>query len=289
MKKWKAPVPVIIIGNLTVGGNGKTPLVIWLTNILKKKFFVAVISRGYSGKSKNYPILVNNNTSYQEVGDEPILIFKKTSVPVAVAPKRSDAVKLILKKHNVDLIISDDGLQHYALARDFEILMINNDIHRFENRSFLPLELMREGTQRLRSVDVVIINQGVPKKKELCMRVKTKFAINIIDESKVFPKQLNKIVAISGIANPDRFFSILKKNGVIPIKKIIFPDHYFFLKKELYKMIKNDESLIMTEKDAIKCQSFARKNWWFLPIDIEFDKKSQSFLLEKIQKLFKAR
>ena len=121
---WRAPVPVVVVGNLTAGGNGKTPVVIWLVEQLQKRGIRAgVVSRGYGGKAMHYPLLLTADTTTAEAGDEPVLIYQRTGVPVAVSPVRSDAVQALLAGHAVDIIITDDGLQHYALARDKEIVV----------------------------------------------------------------------------------------------------------------------------------------------------------------------
>jgi tetraacyldisaccharide 4'-kinase len=126
LTSWKAPVPVLVVGNLTAGGNGKTPVVIWLVEQLQQQGIrVGVVSRGYGGKAQHYPLLLNADTSTSQAGDEPVLIYQRTSVPVAVAPRRIDAVKALLAAHTLDLVITDDGLQHYALQRDMELVVVD--------------------------------------------------------------------------------------------------------------------------------------------------------------------
>lgn len=186
-KSWKAPIPVIIIGNITVGGNGKTPLVIWLTKKLKKEGIkVGIISRGYKGKSKKYPILINKNSNFEEVGDEPILIYNNTNVPIAVSPIKKDAINLLLNKNVLDVIISDDGLQHHALKRDFEIVVIDSTYF-FGNELLLPAGPMRERKKNLKNFNAIVIN-GQNKKifsKEIHMYIKTSsIAINLKTKKK---------------------------------------------------------------------------------------------------------
>jgi len=152
LKIWWAPVPVIVVGNLTVGGNGKTPLVIWLVQqFTARGYRIGVVSRGYGGKSDHYPCIVTSETKASEAGDEPVLIFQCAKVPVAVAPKRVQAAKALLAKYSLDLIISDDGLQHYALGRDSEIIVIDGQFG-FGNTLLLPAGPMREMRSRLKSV-----------------------------------------------------------------------------------------------------------------------------------------
>lgn len=160
-KAWRAPVPVAVVGNLTAGGNGKTPVVIWLVEQLQQRGIrVGVVSRGYGGKAASYPLLLSNDTSTAEAGDEPVLIFQRTGAPVAVSPERREAVQALLHAHDLQLIITDDGLQHYKLARDKEIVVIDGE-RRFGNGWWLPAGPMRERASRLRSVDAIIVNGGV--------------------------------------------------------------------------------------------------------------------------------
>lgn len=180
---WKSPVPVVIVGNLTIGGNGKTPLVIWLVKKLTSMGYkVGVISRGYKGKSKCYPILVGKTTSFREVGDEAILIYLRTKTLISVDPNRVNAVKMLLKK-KVDLIISDDGLQHYKLARNYEILVIDGN-YRFGNGLLLPSGPLREFKSRLHTVNVIVLNDGFTKNNEVFMKYEGNTAINLLNKKK---------------------------------------------------------------------------------------------------------
>ncbi len=161
LASWKAPVPVVVVGNLTAGGNGKTPVVIWLVEqLIQQGFKPGVVSRGYGGKSDHYPLLLTSDTSPSMAGDEPVLIHHRTGAPVAVAPNRRDAVKALLAQYELDVIITDDGLQHYALQRDYEIVVIDGQ-RRFGNGWWLPAGPMRERAGRLNSVDAIIVNGGV--------------------------------------------------------------------------------------------------------------------------------
>lgn len=163
IRAWRAPVPVVVVGNLTAGGNGKTPVVIWLVERLQQRGIrVGVVSRGYGGKAAAYPLLLTTDTTTAEAGDEPVLIYQRTGVPVAVSPNRADAVKAILVHHDVQIIVTDDGLQHYRLARDVEIVVIDGE-RRFGNGWWLPAGPMRERAGRLKSVDATIVNGGSPQ------------------------------------------------------------------------------------------------------------------------------
>lgn len=130
-RAWRAPLPVVVVGNLTAGGNGKTPVVIWLVEQLQRRGYrVGVVSRGYGGKVDHYPLVVSDTVTTAQAGDEPILIYQRTGAPVAVAPKRCEAVAALLAQHSLDVIITDDGLQHYALARDMELVVVDG-VRRF--------------------------------------------------------------------------------------------------------------------------------------------------------------
>ena len=145
-------MPVVVVGNLTAGGNGKTPVVIWLVERLQQQGLrVGVVSRGYGGKAERYPLLLTPDTTTREAGDEPVLIAQRTGAPVAVSPVRREAVRALLSAHPLDLIITDDGLQHYALARDIEIVVVDGE-RRFGNGWWLPAGPMRERAGRLRQL-----------------------------------------------------------------------------------------------------------------------------------------
>lgn len=282
-------IPIIIVGNLTVGGNGKTPMVIWLAKKLKKeKLKIGIISRGYKGKTKKYPLIINKNTSVEEAGDEAILIYQNTRVPCVVSPKRTDAVKKLLETCKyIDIIISDDGLQHYSLARDFEIIMIDG-IRRFGNKLYLPAGPMRDSIKYLKCANVIINTEGIPHKNEIFMKLHPdNFAINVKTNEKKLINLFHEVVAIAGIGNPYRFFNTLEKCGILLIKKIIFSDHKKYKKKTLKKLTKKNQILMMTEKDAIKCKNFAMENWWYLKVHVEINPLQSKILIQKIKKLCK--
>ncbi|WP_034948543.1 tetraacyldisaccharide 4'-kinase, partial [Erwinia oleae] len=154
-KAWRSPVPVVVVGNLTAGGNGKTPVAIWLVEALQQRGLrPGVVSRGYGGKAARYPLLLNMRTTTREAGDEPVLIYQRTGAPVAVSPVRREAVQALLEQGDIDIVITDDGLQHYALARDIEIVVVDGT-RRFGNGWWLPAGPMRERAARIKSVDAV--------------------------------------------------------------------------------------------------------------------------------------
>ncbi|VFS81921.1 Tetraacyldisaccharide 4'-kinase [Raoultella planticola] len=204
-KAWRAPVPVAVVGNLTAGGNGKTPVVIWLVEQLQQRGIrVGVVSRGYGGKAASYPLLLSNDTSTAEAGDEPVLIFQRTGAPVAVSPERREAVQALLHAHDLQLIITDDGLQHYKLARDKEIVVIDGE-RRFGNGWWLPAGPMRERASRLRSVDAIIVNGGVAQAGEIPMQLRPGLAVNLRSGERRDVASFENVVAMAGIGHPRAF------------------------------------------------------------------------------------
>lgn len=284
-KSWRAPLPVVVVGNLTAGGNGKTPVVIWLAQTLERRGLrVGIVSRGYGGKAESYPLLVEPSTSTQQAGDEPVLIAQRTRAPVAVAPKRRDAVEALIARHPLDLIITDDGLQHYALQRDIEIVVIDG-VRRFGNGWWLPAGPMRERADRLRRVDGVIVNGGTAEAGEIAMTLQPSLAINMVSGEACALSDLKQVVALAGIGHPPRFFTTLKQQGLTPVAEIAFADHHAYSQGELITLATAQQTLLMTEKDAVKCRAFARENWWYLPVDAELKGAALEPLLSKITQL----
>ncbi|WP_045046363.1 tetraacyldisaccharide 4'-kinase [Rouxiella chamberiensis] len=285
-KSWRAPVPVVVVGNLTAGGNGKTPVVIWLVEQLQQRGLrVGVVSRGYGGKAERYPLLLNENTATSQAGDEPVLIFQRTGASVAVSPVRADAVRALLAASPVDLIVTDDGLQHYALQRDFEIVVVDG-VRRFGNGHWLPAGPMRERASRLRTVDAVIVNgEGKAQGSEIGMRLQPGYAVNLLTGEKRQADALNDVVAMAGIGHPPRFFATLHQLGLTPQKEVAFADHQAFDVAQLEALTTSGQTLLMTEKDAVKCRSFARENWWYLPVDAQFGEADRENLLQRIAAL----
>ncbi|WP_417313094.1 tetraacyldisaccharide 4'-kinase [Enterobacter sp.] len=284
-RAWRAPVPVVVVGNLTAGGNGKTPVVIWLVEQLQKRGIrPGVVSRGYGGKAATYPLLLNAQTTTAEAGDEPVLISQRTGAPVAVSPVRSDAVKALLAEHSVQIIITDDGLQHYALARDKEIVVIDG-VRRFGNGWWLPAGPMRERASRLKTVDAIIINGGVAKQGEISMQLHPGLAVNLLTGERREAAALPNLVAIAGIGHPPRFFATLEQSGARLEKCIPLADHQALTPEQVNAFTADGQTLIMTEKDAVKCRAFAKENWWYLPVDAELSGEQPEQLLKELMAL----
>ncbi|CAM6913041.1 tetraacyldisaccharide 4'-kinase [Leclercia adecarboxylata] len=281
-RAWRAPVPVVVVGNLTAGGNGKTPVVIWLVEQLTQRGIrVGVVSRGYGGKAERYPLLLTGQTTTAQAGDEPVLIFQRTGAPVAVSPVRSEAVQALLSQTDVQMVITDDGLQHYALARDKEIVVIDG-VRRFGNGWWLPAGPMRERASRLKSVDAVIVNGGTAQAGEIPMQLRPGLAVNLVTGERRDVAELPNLVAMAGIGHPPRFFSTLEACGARLLNTVPLADHQALSQAQVAGFTAPGQTLIMTEKDAVKCRAFARDNWWYLPVDAELQGEQPERLLQAL-------
>ncbi|KMV32157.1 tetraacyldisaccharide 4'-kinase [Photobacterium swingsii] len=286
---YRAPVPVVIVGNITAGGNGKTPVVVWLVEqLLAQGLKPGVVSRGYGGKAPHYPYQVSIDSPTSFVGDEPVLIHRRTGVPVAVSPVRAEAVQLLLAEKEVskrvDVIITDDGLQHYALQRDIEIVVIDGQ-RRFGNQHLIPMGPLRESCERLDEVDFQICNGGKAQPGEIPMRLSPSTLINLKTGERCSVTELKDIVAMAGIGHPPRFFATLRELGVEPIHCQPFADHQAFKQEELTVLATKGQHLVMTEKDAVKCHAFAESNWWYLPVDAELPAEQAQDIISQIIKV----
>jgi tetraacyldisaccharide 4'-kinase len=264
----KVKVPVIVVGNITVGGTGKTPLIIWLGDyLIQKGLKPGFISRGYGGRSKKWPQQVRADSNPSLVGDEPVLIAQRSCCPVAVSPNRYIAAMELLAHTDCDILLCDDGLQHLNLYRDIEIAVIDGD-RRFGNGRCLPAGPLREGIGQLDKVDLVVAN-GKAGKNEFLMEYIQTGIVSLQDDNEfldIEDLRGKDVHAVAGIGNPQRYFSYLRSMGIRVIKHE-FPDHYDFESKDLNF---NDElAIVMTEKDAVKCRQFEINNCWFLKIDVE--------------------
>ena len=262
-------LPVIVVGNITLGGTGKTPIVISIVNYLEsqnKK--VGVVSRGYGGKYSQDSLEVSVTSDPVQCGDEPLLIKQQTEVPVVVAKKRTKAIEFLIKKYSLDVIVSDDGLQHYSMGRDIEIAVIDGH-SRLGNGFFLPAGPLREAKSRLKSVDF-IINNGSHFEGEVSSEIEPHEYINLVTNEVKGLEYFKgkKCYAVAGISKPDNFFSILQKNGVKLIPKP-FPDHYAFSEKDL--ALNENHPIIMTSKDCVKCVLFATEQMWYLSVSAKIN------------------
>jgi len=281
LKRVKIKVPVIIIGNITLGGTGKTPLALNLIKkFLNEGLNPGLISRGYGGSTKNITE-VFESTNVRVVGDEALLIKAKSKIPVFIGKDRVSAAKTLLKKYpKTSIIISDDGLQHHRLARDYEIIVVDSQ-RNFGNGFIFPAGPLRERRSRINQVDAVVYKGPNNNSKFFQMKYITKHFKNLVTSKKIIfeGNQDKKIVAITAIGNPESFFSILEGYN-LDFKKVIFNDHYLFNKNDFIKY--DDYNIVMTEKDAIKCKKFATKNFWVLPLETIVDERLFRNILKKI-------
>lgn len=279
------PVPVIVVGNLTVGGTGKTPLVSWIINMLKENGFTpGIVMRGYGSSLKNDEFeIVAMQSLAVAVGDEPLMLRQKADCPLVIGKNRPEAVRALLKAFpQVNIVVCDDGLQHYALARDIEIAVIDGKL-RLGNGFCLPVGPLRESKQRLKSVDFIVAN-GNAMPGEWVMGTQLgplAHRVNNNDMTQAVEDWQGQTVhAVAGVGNPERFFSALRAKGINVIAHP-FPDHYAFKKEDI--TFNDDLIVVMTEKDAVKCRAFASKRVFCIPLEVKLQDEFKDLLLRKIQ------
>jgi tetraacyldisaccharide 4'-kinase len=280
LTRVRLPVAVIIVGNITVGGTGKTPLVIWLARWLRQcGYRPGIVTRGYGGRARDWPQVVRADSDPAWVGDEPILLARHADCPVVADPDRVRAARSVMA-HGCDVVISDDGLQHYRLARDVEIAVLDGN-RRLGNGRCLPAGPLREPAGRLAAVDACVTN-GAAKEGELAMQlVETGF--HALDSDRDWPAtefRGRRAHAVAGIGNPQRFFDHLRRLGV-EITEHSFPDHHDFTQDELG--FSDDLPILMTEKDAVKCAAFADARMAYLAVEARPDQRLGELVLGKLK------
>jgi tetraacyldisaccharide 4'-kinase len=280
-KTHHLPVRVIVVGNITTGGTGKTPFVIWLAQFLwEHGWQPGIVTRGYGGIKNKVPQFVEKNASPSQVGDEAILLRQRVNCPVAVCVDRVAAAQALIAQHQCNIIISDDGLQHYSLARDLEIAIIDGD-RRLGNNAMLPAGPLREPASRLKRVDFIVAQQQA-KLNEYLMRLEGNYLVSLLDHSKMAIADLKdkKVHAVAAIGNPQRFFANLSNHGLQLIEHI-FPDHYLYQPADF--SFQDQLPIVMTEKDAVKCKIFADARFWYLPVETKLDVRFEHALLNKLK------
>jgi len=283
--------PVIVVGNIGVGGNGKTPVVLHLVELLRSLGLnPGVISRGYGGNAPHYPYLLSEESNAEVAGDEPILIYQRCHVPVAVGADRIASGQLLIEQ-GCDIIISDDGLQYYRLARDLELVIVDGK-RLFGNGLLLPAGPLREGLWRLNTSDLVIYNGGDITADKPSMALHMNLLATKVYHLKSGEKRNltdfineNKTVnAIAGIGDPHRFFNTLTTLQFEINEQQAYVDHHHFTLDD-FKQFSDNRALLMTEKDAVKCRDFAQQHWWYLPVDAHFSEQEQAVLVAKINRI----
>jgi tetraacyldisaccharide 4'-kinase len=281
-------VPVIVVGNITVGGTGKTPSVLWLVEYLQEHGYrPGIVLRGYGGSQNLQEVRPDSDPG--RAGDESLLLAKRGGVPVFAGRDRAQSARALLSAHpERDVLISDDGLQHYGLARDIEVAVVDGQ-RRFGNGWLLPAGPLRESVRRLDSVDAVLVHGD----RQLPPLRAPQFLAKLTGDS--FQNLLNPdfrvaapdlrdqaLHAVAGIGNPQRFFAHLQRMG-LTFRAHPFPDHFRFSADDL--AFAEDDVVLMTEKDAVKCSAFARENWWYLPVEAEVDPALGNLILAKLRSL----
>jgi len=292
----KSTLPVIVVGNITVGGTGKSPLVAYLVKeLVQRGLKPGIVSRGYGGKSNNYPLLIQAGTSASEAGDEAKMLAESCQVPVVVDPDRSQAVRFLAEHSDCDVVLSDDGLQHYAMARHVEIVVIDKS-RALGNRLLLPLGPLREPASRLNSVSAVVhnyrFNQPLPKlEKSSVPAFQASFTANgfvsvsdanirlsVSELRERLEQSKQPAYAVAGIGNPQSFFDYLCAQN-IECDTQPFADHHDFTAQDFSAA---QDFILMSEKDAIKCRHLQLNNAWFLAIEMRVSPNLADFCLEQI-------
>lgn len=266
------PALIIVVGNITVGGSGKTPFVIWLANQLKNcGFNPGIVSRGYSGERRKSPVAVTVDSDPRVVGDEALLLVIKTSCPMVVSSNRSAAVTQLLRDYHCDIVISDDGLQHYAMGRDIEIIVLDPD-RQLGNECCLPAGPLREPKSRLRTVNFVVEKQLWPLEIYQLNNPEKKISLNELKGKTVH--------AVAGLGNPQSFFRQIELLGARVIAHP-FPDHYAYQAKDFN--FDDEKLIIMSEKDAIKCKLINNEHLFCLSVDLAVPDQFQQEFFEALR------
>jgi tetraacyldisaccharide 4'-kinase len=290
LRTHRAAVPVVVVGNITAGGTGKTPTVVWLVEELRKRgFSPGVVSRGYGGTHSGTSMRVEPDSDAAVVGDEPVLLARRGRCPVVVDPDRVRASKMLVED-GVDVIVTDDGLQHYRLGRDYEICVVDGK-RGLGNRRLLPGGPLRERPQRLDDVEQVLVNGRLPGNEYVLTNAEQN-AITFelvahdahrLNESLARPLDRfsgTTVHAIAAIGNPQRFFDLLRSHDIQVIEHR-FPDHAA-LESGALDFGDNFE-VFMTEKDAVKLGRDMKDKYWYVPVDVEMDTVDAAPLLEQIE------
>ena len=266
-------VPVIVVGNISLGGTGKTPFTIWLVERLREwGFRPGVISRGYGARAPHYPYRVRANSSAAEAGDEPLLIALRTGVPVMIDPDRVAAARALITSGEVDVLVADDGLQHYRLARDLEICVVDGQ-RGFGNGALLPAGPLREPRARLEEIPLVVVNGGdlaLVHRGCIDMHLHADKAVSLVDGRELSLSKLRgkTVHALAGIGNPARFFHMLEHAGIQVIAHA-FSDHHAFTAEDI--LFADHTPVLMTDKDAVKCRAFASAQHYAVPVSAQID------------------
>jgi len=290
LRTYKAAVPVIIVGNITAGGTGKTPTVLWLVQELRARGFnPGIVSRGYGGSKAGSSMRVEAATDAAVAGDEPVLLARRGECPVVVDPDRVRAAAMLVED-GVDVIVADDGLQHYRLARDYEICVIDGS-RGLGNRRLLPSGPLRESAQRLESVEQVLVNgklRGTVCEFTTAEQNAISFELEASEACRLNGSLVRRVErfagttvhAVAAIGNPRRFFDLLRTYDIQVIEHV-FPDHAVLGRKDLD--FGDDFEVFMTEKDAVKLGRDVKDKFWYVPVNLKMDPVLAAPLIEQIE------
>ncbi|MFO7529885.1 MAG: tetraacyldisaccharide 4'-kinase [Marinobacter sp.] len=290
------PVPVVVVGNITAGGTGKSPLTARLVKEMSASGWRPVIlSRGYGGKSAHYPLVVDGDSDPSVAGDEPVMLAQATGVPVVVDPQRRRGAAFAVTRFLGNVLICDDGLQHYALPRDIELAVFDAS-RGIGNGGLIPVGPLREPVSRLSSVDFVVVNGAIAEEAEerlenfegvehpdiFPMRLLPSTLVQVATGHQVSLAEIagRKVHGIAGIGNPARFFATLRQLGA-QVRETPFPDHHRFRVRDL--SAERGEWLVMTAKDAVKCRKFAPDNAWYLAVEAELPNSFTEAFLHRLE------
>ncbi len=280
-RSHKAHAPVIVVGNITAGGTGKTPTVIWLVNELRiRGFKPGIVSRGYGGSKSGTSMRVDIDSDAALVGDEPVLLARRGQCPVAVDADRVQAAAMLVDD-GVDVIVADDGLQHLRLQRDFEICVIDGE-RGLGNGRLLPAGPLRESADRLDRVDQVLVNGATDRASAVAFELQASEASRLNGSlvRRLGGFKDTTVHAVAGIGNPKRFFDLLRSNSIQVIEHS-FPDHAKLTPADL--QFGDEFDVFMTEKDAVKLGRKLSDKHWFIPVDLIMDTASSTALIEQIE------
>ena len=284
LSRYRAPVPVIVVGNITVGGTGKTPLVVWLVKFLQTRGFrPGIVSRGFGGSATQWPQTVTVNSDPALVGDEAVVMAQATGVPVVAAPKRAQAVQCLLRDAGCDIIVCDDGLQHYALARDIEIVVVDG-ARRWGNGYLLPAGPLREPVTRVQRADFVLV-YGEARAGEFAVTKRITELRHIGGAQETAPLASwrgRRVHAVAGIGHPQQFFDQLTHAG-LDIIPHTFGDHWSYRAEDV--AFGDGLPVVMTEKDAVKCRALNVPDAWSAILEIEPDARWLPLLEQRVTAL----
>lgn len=284
LKRHRAAVPVIVVGNISVGGTGKTPLVIWLVMQLRRAGYTpGIISRGYGGSCRGSHA-VTADADPRQFGDEPVLLARRTGCPVWVGRDRVASQQALLRAHPAcDVIVSDDGLQHYRLRRDVELVVVDAE-RKFGNGYLMPAGPLREPISRLQQVDAVVYHGRIETDSAFVMTLASGEIRSVLDAEHtvtVAALAAHQIHAVAGIGHPQRFFQQLAAMG-LRVTPHAFADHHQFQPSDFRGL--QGATVLMTEKDAVKCRAFAQPGWWYLPVDAVVDGALADYIVQCVKK-----